>query len=261
MYKINVRQGKKINWPRQCDTFETRTCVSEFRQNITLLHHISTHYTSGETRRAEHWRSFSWKIFQCCQKYFRWSVAESDLRGGGTGEVAGGVVVEDLVAELQLGLLQPVDVVLQPITAQYSCGLTNEKQVLPAAWPARGRGTSARGSAGPGHNNEINEISWNSIFGKEIVNSIDSIYSVSDIVTCVAVTPSIWSVASVCVWLPGTWLKCPRLIINSVKHNQLTAGPGPGLAWGGRREKLTLASSRAVIGSSRSFTEPRHGKW
>ena len=191
MYKINVRQGKKINWPRQCDTFETRTRVSEFRQNITLLHHISTHYTSGETRRAEHWQSFSWKIFQCCQKYFRWSVAESDLRGGGTGEVAGGVVVEDLVAELQLGLLQPVDVVLQPITARYSCGLTNEKPVLPAAWPARGRGTSARGSAGPGHYNKINEISWNSIFGKEIVNSIHVMSGRG--------TPSIWSVGSVCV--------------------------------------------------------------
>ena len=33
-----------------------------------------------------------------------------------------------------------------------SMWLTNEKAVLPAAWPARGRGTSARGSAGPGHN-------------------------------------------------------------------------------------------------------------
>ena len=62
------------------------------------------------------------------------------------------------------------------------------------------------------YNNKINEISWNSILGKEIVNSIDvmsvredsAIYSVSDIVTCVSVPPSIWSVASVSVWLAGT---------------------------------------------------------
>ena len=210
MYKINVRQGKKINWPRQCDTFETRTRVSEFRQNITLLHHISTHYTSGETQRAEHWRSFSWKIFQCCQKYFRWSVAESDLRGGGSGEVAGGVVVEDLVAELQLGLLQPVDVVLQPITARYSCGLTNEKPVLPAAWPARGRGTSARGSAGPGHYNKINEISWNSIFGKEIVNSMDYRCNVCKIglySTLSTRSRILWPV-SPCLHPSGLWAVC-----------------------------------------------------
>ena len=161
MYKINVRQGKKINWPRQCDTFETRTRVSEFRQNITLLHHISTHYIKRDTRGGALAKLFMknisvlQKIFSLISSWIR--SARRRLRRGRRRGCCRRSGCGAAARTPSAGWCRPA-----ANHSSVSMWLTNEKPVLPAAWPARGRGTSVQGSAGPGHNNKINEISRNS---------------------------------------------------------------------------------------------------